>query len=227
VELGEIGSFDCVLEWIASSCIECERLECLGEVNGGGWGCIYSPQPLPSRCSLSADRGRSAPLVRTVRPYTSTAEIATASSNDYINGYYALNALSDVRYRSRGRSGRAPRTVRPCTPDGPRGRLKFILPNPSPSGFSGSSRPNGPRLRPDGSRLVSDDARFFIGRSVVLTCIYAVFLSEGHLGVADGPPQGPGQSTLRCFPKKLLLSGIIYGIPDSRLRMIVDELMHL
>jgi hypothetical protein len=30
-------------------------------VNGGGWDCIYSSQPLPSRCSLSADRGRSAP----------------------------------------------------------------------------------------------------------------------------------------------------------------------
>jgi hypothetical protein len=29
MDLGEIGSFDCVLEWIASSCIECERLECL------------------------------------------------------------------------------------------------------------------------------------------------------------------------------------------------------
>jgi hypothetical protein len=43
VELGEIGSFDCVLEWIASSCIECEGLECLDVVNGGGWGCIYSP----------------------------------------------------------------------------------------------------------------------------------------------------------------------------------------
>jgi hypothetical protein len=37
----------------------------------------------------------------------------------------------------------------------------------------------------------------------------------------DGPRLG-------VFPKKkLLLSGIIYGIPDSRLRMIVDELMHL
>jgi hypothetical protein len=56
--------------------------------------------------------GRSAPLVRTIRPCTSTAEIATVSSNGYINGYYALNALSDVRYRSRGRSGRAPRIVR-------------------------------------------------------------------------------------------------------------------
>jgi hypothetical protein len=93
VELGEIGSFDCVFEWIASSCIECEGLECLIVVNGGGWGGIYSPQPLPSRCSLSADRGRSAPLVRTVHPYTSMAEIATVSSN----GYYALNVSSDVR----------------------------------------------------------------------------------------------------------------------------------
>jgi hypothetical protein len=85
VKLGEIRSFDCVFEWIVSSCIECEGLECLGEVNGGGWGCIYSPQPLPSRCSLSADRGRSAPLVRTVRPCTSTAKITTVSSNGYIN----------------------------------------------------------------------------------------------------------------------------------------------
>jgi hypothetical protein len=41
-------------------------------MNGGGWSCIYSLQPLPSRCFFSADRGRSAPLVRTVRPCTST-----------------------------------------------------------------------------------------------------------------------------------------------------------
>jgi hypothetical protein len=43
VELGEIGSFDCVFEWIASSCIECEGLECLDVMNGGGWGCILAP----------------------------------------------------------------------------------------------------------------------------------------------------------------------------------------
>jgi hypothetical protein len=59
------------------------------------------------------------------------------------------------------------------------------------------------------------------------TCVYAVFLSEGHPGVADGPPEGPGRSTLRCFSKKLLVSGIIYGIPDSRVRIVVDELVHL
>jgi hypothetical protein len=41
--------------------------------------------------------GRSAPLVRTVRPCTSTTEIATVSSNGYINGYNALNESSDVR----------------------------------------------------------------------------------------------------------------------------------
>jgi hypothetical protein len=41
--------------------------------------------------------GRSVPLVRTFRPCTSTAEIATVSSNGYINGYYAFNASSDVR----------------------------------------------------------------------------------------------------------------------------------
>jgi hypothetical protein len=31
-----------------------------------------------------------APLVRTVRPSTSTAEIATFSSNSYINGYRCI-----------------------------------------------------------------------------------------------------------------------------------------
>jgi hypothetical protein len=69
----------------------------LGEVNGGGWCCIYSLQPLPSRCLNSADRGRSVPLVQTVRPYTSMAEIATVSSNGYINVYIAFNASSNVR----------------------------------------------------------------------------------------------------------------------------------
>jgi hypothetical protein len=59
-------------------------------MNGGDWSCIYSLQPLPSRCSFSADRGRSTPLVWMVRPCTSTTEIATVSSNGHINGYSAL-----------------------------------------------------------------------------------------------------------------------------------------
>jgi hypothetical protein len=75
--------------------------------------------------------------------------------------------------------------------------------------------------------LVSDGACFSMGRSIVLTCVFAVFLSEAHSGVADGPPQGPGRSAHRCFSIKLLLSGIIYGIPDSQLRIVVDELMRL
>jgi hypothetical protein len=61
----------------------------------------------------------------------------------------------------------------------------------------------------------------------VLSCVFEVFLSEVHPGVTDGPTQGPRRSAHRCFSKKLLLSGIIYGIPDSRLRVLVDELMHL
>jgi hypothetical protein len=82
-------------------------------------------------------------------------------------------------------------------------------------------------MRPDGPRLVSDGACFSFERSVVLTCVFAVLLSEAHPSVADGPPQGPGRFAHRCFSKKLLLSGIIYGIPDSRLRVVVDELIHL
>ena len=69
-------------------------------------------------------------------------------------------------------------------------------------GFLVFQRPDGPRLRPDGPRLVSDGARFSIGQFIVLTCIYAVFLSEAHFGVADGPPQGPGRSAFSLFFQK-------------------------
>jgi hypothetical protein len=70
-------------------------VECSIVLNGDGWGCIYSHQPLPSRCPCSANRGRSALLVRTIRPCTSTIEIATISSNGYINCYSTLNVWSD------------------------------------------------------------------------------------------------------------------------------------
>jgi hypothetical protein len=90
-------SFECVLEWIPCSCIECVCVECLDVLNGGGWGCIYSHHPLSSRCPYYANCGRSAPVVQTVRPCTSTAKISTVSSNGYINGYSVLNASSDVR----------------------------------------------------------------------------------------------------------------------------------
>jgi hypothetical protein len=39
--------------------------------------------------------------------------------------------------------------------------------------------------------------------------------------------KGPDGPRLGVFPKKLLLSRIIYAIPDSRFRIVVDELMHL
>jgi hypothetical protein len=35
--------------------------------------------------------------------------------------------------------------------------------------------------------------------------------------------KGPDGLRLACFSKKLLLSGIIYGIPDSRFSIVVDE----
>jgi hypothetical protein len=39
--------------------------------------------------------------------------------------------------------------------------------------------------------------------------------------------KGPDSPRIGVFPKKLLLSGIIYGIPDSQFRIVVDELIHL
>jgi hypothetical protein len=35
--------------------------------------------------------------------------------------------------------------------------------------------------------------------------------------------KGPDGPRLAYFSKKLLLSGIIYGIPDSRFSIVVDE----
>jgi hypothetical protein len=56
---------------------------------------------------------------------------------------------------------------------------------------------------------------------------FAVFLSEGHFGAADGPPQGPRRSALRCFSKKASPIRNNLRIPDSRFRIVVGELMHL
>jgi hypothetical protein len=39
--------------------------------------------------------------------------------------------------------------------------------------------------------------------------------------------KGPNGPRIGVFSKKLLLSGIFYGIPGSRLRIVVDKLMHL
>jgi hypothetical protein len=81
-------------------------------MNGGGWGCIYSHQPLSSLCLLSANLRRFAPLVRTVRPFTSTTEIATVSSNGYINGYKCIICVVQCQIKQS-------QTVWSCTSDGP------------------------------------------------------------------------------------------------------------
>jgi hypothetical protein len=81
-------------------------------VNGGGWGCIYSHQPLPSRCSiLSTADGppawseRSAPVDQRLKTQqTAVTTISTAIL------HLMRRQMSDKA--SRGRSGRAPRTVR-------------------------------------------------------------------------------------------------------------------
>jgi hypothetical protein len=125
-----------------------------------------------------------------IRPCTSTAQIATVSSNGYINGYSALNASLDVKQSNHGRSGHAPGTVREDAKNvfyRTRHLRVFLV----------FQRPNGLRLRPDGSSLVPNGARFSFGQSVVLTRVFAVFLSEAHPVVTDGPPRGPGRSTHR------------------------------
>jgi hypothetical protein len=81
-------------------------------VNGGGWGCIYSHQPLPSRCSIlpTADgppawTGRSALADQRLKTQRSAV---TAISTTIL--HLMRRQMSDKA--SRGRSGRAPRTVR-------------------------------------------------------------------------------------------------------------------
>ena len=81
-------------------------------MNGGGWGCIYSHQPLPSRWAflLSADGppswcGRSAPVDQRLKMQRSAV---TAISTTIL--HLMRRQMSDRP--SRGRSGRAPRTVR-------------------------------------------------------------------------------------------------------------------
>ena len=77
-------------------------------LNGGGWGCIYSHQPLPSRCSilLTADglpawSGRSALVDQRLKTQRSAVTAIL---------HLMRRQMSDRP--SRGRSGRAPRTVR-------------------------------------------------------------------------------------------------------------------
>jgi hypothetical protein len=93
-----------------------------------------------------------------------------------------------VRQSSRGWSGRASRTVYEDA------KIAFI--EPITFGFFlVSQRSDGPCLRPDVPRLVSNGARFSFGQPIVLSCVFAVFLSEAHPGVANSLSQGPRRST--------------------------------
>jgi hypothetical protein len=166
----------------------------LGEVNGGGWGCIYSHQPLPSRCSFlpTADgppawSGRSAPVDQRLKTQWSAV---TAISTAIL--HLMRRQMSDKG--SHGRSGRAPRTVREDA--------IIHLAKPVTFRFSVPHLPDGPRLSLDGPRVVSDGACSSIGRSAVETHVFALVLSEGYLGVADGPPQRPGRSALGLIFQK-------------------------
>jgi hypothetical protein len=159
----------------------------LDDLNGGGWGCIYSHQPLPSRCSFlpTADgppawSGRSAPVDQRLKTQRSAV---TAISTAIL--HLMRHQMSDKA--SRGRSGHAPRTVREDA--------IIHLSEPVTFGFS------VPHLS-DGPRVVSDSACSSIGRSAVETHVFALVLSEGYLGVADGPLQSLGRSVLGLIFQK-------------------------
>jgi hypothetical protein len=79
----------------------------LGYLNGGGWGCIYSHQSLPSRCPFlpTADgprpwSGRSAPADQRLKTQRSA-----------VTAILHLMRCQMSDKGSRGRSGHAPRTV--------------------------------------------------------------------------------------------------------------------
>jgi hypothetical protein len=121
---------------------------------------------------------------------------------------------------SHGRSGRAPRTVREDA------IIQFI--EPVTFGFFGSSPTE--RSAPEARRSVRGLGRCLLFlrtvRSVDLDFLH--WLCPRHTLVSRTiRRKGPDGPRLVCFSKKLLLSGIIYGIPVSRLRIVVDELMHL
>jgi hypothetical protein len=169
-------------------------LECLDVLNGGGWGCIYSHQPLPSRWAilLSADGppswcGRSASVDQRLKMQRSAV---TAISTAIL--HLMRCQMSDRA--SRGRSGRAPRTVREA-PYNSFLRTRHLR----VFGFL----PTG-RSAPEAGRSARGLGRscFSSGQSVVETCVFALVLPEGYPGVADGPPQGPGRSALGLFFQK-------------------------
>jgi hypothetical protein len=146
-------------------------------VNGGGWGCIYSHQPLPSRCSilLSADgprarSGRSAPVDQRLKMQQSAV---TAIST-------AISHLMRCQMSDEASRGRSARTVREAA--------IIHFPEPVTFGFFGFL-PTG-RSALEAGRSVRGLRRsaLFLRTVHRQTWIFALVLSECHPRVADGPP---------------------------------------
>jgi hypothetical protein len=126
-----------------------------------------------------------------------------------------------------GRFGRAPRTVREDA------IIHFT--EPVTFGFFGSA-PTG-RSVPEAERSALGLGRCLLFHRTVCSvdsclCSVPVRGSPWSRGRSAARAQtvrrkGPDGPRLVCFSKKLLLSRIIYGIPDSRFRIVIDELMHL
>jgi hypothetical protein len=120
---------------------------------------------------------------------------------------------------SRGRSGRAPWTVREDT--------KIHFTEPVTFGFFGSA-PTG-WSAPEAGRSTLGLRRCLLFHRMVRSVDLFLhwFYSRLTLVSRTVHRKGPDGPRLVYFSKKLLLSRIIYGIPDSRFGIVVDELMHL
>jgi hypothetical protein len=91
---------------------------------------------------------------------------------------------------SRGRSGRAPRTVREDA--------VTHFTEPVTFGFFGSATTGRSTLEVGWSTLGLRTMLAFPSEGLKCRLVFfALVLSEAHPSVADGPPQGPGRSALR------------------------------
>ena len=185
-------------------------------MNKGGWGCIYSHQPLPSRCSIlpTADgppawSGWSAPVDQRLKTQRSAV---TAISTTIL--HLMRRQMSDKP--SRGRSGHAPRTV----------REPAIIHSSKPVTFGFFGTLPTERSAPEAGQSARGHGRSLLFlRTVRSVDLYFC------IGSVRGSSWCCGRSAARArtvrawpvFPKKLLVSGIIYGIPDSRFSIVVDE----
>jgi hypothetical protein len=93
-------------------------------VNGGGWGCIYSLQPLPSHCSFSANRGWSAPAHQRLKSQRSAVTAISTAIEHLMCHQMSDKAVADSPAVHPRRSART---------------LKINFSEPITFGFSGFS----------------------------------------------------------------------------------------